>query len=56
MTKITLTRQRGFTLLEMSMALIVVALIISAVTLGSNLQRNTVYQHMATSFVRGWQL
>ena len=56
MTKTTLTRQRGFTLLEMSMALIVVALIISAVTLGGNLQRNTVYQHMATSFVRGWQL
>lgn len=49
-------RQRGFTLLEMSMALIVVALIIGAVTLGSNLQRNTVYQHMATSFVRGWQM
>lgn len=49
-------RQRGFTLLEMSLALIVVALIIGAVTLGSNLQRNTTYQHMATSFVRGWQL
>lgn len=56
MTKTTLTRQRGFTLLEMSMALIVVALIIGAVTLGGNLQRNTVYQHMATSFVRGWQM
>ncbi|ROZ84513.1 type II secretion system protein [Pseudomonas neustonica] len=49
-------RQRGFTLLEMSVALIIVALIISALTLGSNLQRNTVYQHMATSFVRGWQM
>mgnify|MGYP003123119180 CR=1 FL=1 len=56
MIKTTLTRQRGFTLLEMSMALIVVALIIGAVTLGGNLQRNTTYQHMATSFVRGWQL
>lgn len=49
-------RQSGFTLLEMSMVLIVVALLIGAITLGSNLQRNTVYQHLATSFVRGWQL
>ncbi|MEL7966118.1 prepilin-type N-terminal cleavage/methylation domain-containing protein [Vreelandella neptunia] len=56
MTFYTGARQHGFTLLEMSMALIVVALIVSALTLGSNLQRNTVYQHLATSFVRGWQL
>lgn len=56
MTIYTGARQHGFTLLEMSMALIVVALIVSALTLGSNLQRNTVYQHLATSFVRGWQL
>ena len=56
MTSYTDAHQRGFTLLEMSMALIVVALIVSALTLGSNLQRNTVYQNLATSFVRGWQL
>lgn len=50
------SRQRGFTLLEMSVALIIVALIVSALTIGSDLQRNAVYQHLASSFVRGWQL
>ncbi|MHB0763050.1 type II secretion system protein [Stutzerimonas sp. NM35] len=56
MTSHTCSRQRGFTLLEMSIVLIIVALIVSALTLGSDLQRNTVYQHLASSFVRGWQL
>lgn len=56
MTTHTCSRQRGFTLLEMSVVLIIVALIVSALTLGSDLQRNTVYQHLASSFVRGWQL
>lgn len=49
-------RQRGFTLLELSIALVVVALIISALSVGGDLQRNATYQRMATSFVRGWQL
>lgn len=49
-------RIHGFTLLEMSIALIVVALIISALTLGNDLQRNAAYQRLATSFVRGWQM
>lgn len=56
MTTNTRSRQSGFTLLEMSVVLIIVALIVSALTLGSDLQRNTVYQHLASSFVRGWQL
>lgn len=56
MTTHTCSRQRGFTLLEMSVVLIIVALIVSALTLGSDLQRNTVYQHLASGFVRGWQL
>lgn len=46
----------GFTLLELSIALIVVALIISALSVGGDLQRNATYQRLATSFVRGWQL
>lgn len=52
----TPSRQGGFTLLEMSVALIVVAIIVSALTISSDLQRNSTYQHLATSFVRGWQL
>ncbi len=51
-----LARQRGFTLLELSIALVVVALIVSALSVGGDLQRNAAYQRMATSFVRGWQL
>lgn len=46
----------GFTLVELSMVLIVIALIIGAVTLGSDVQRNASYQKMGSSFVRGWQL
>lgn len=56
MTTHICSRQRGFTLLEMSVVLIIVALIVGALTLGRDLQRNTVYQHLASSFVRGWQL
>jgi prepilin-type N-terminal cleavage/methylation domain-containing protein len=48
--------QRGFTLLELSMVLIVIALVIGAVTLGSDVQRNASYQKLGSSFVRGWQL
>jgi prepilin-type N-terminal cleavage/methylation domain-containing protein len=47
---------KGFTLLEMSMVLIAIALIIGATTIGTNLQRNATYQNLATDFVRGWQL
>jgi len=48
--------QQGFTLLELSIALIVVAIIISALSVGGDLQRNATYQRLGTSFVRGWQL
>ena len=47
---------RGFTLLELSIVLVIVAVIIATLTVGGDLQRNASYQHLATSFVRGWQL
>lgn len=47
---------KGFTLLEMSLVLIAIALIIGATTIGTNLQRNATYQQISTVFVRGWQL
>lgn len=48
--------EKGFTLLEMSMVLIAIALIIGATTVGANLQRNAAYQKISTVFIRGWQL
>lgn len=54
--KSVLRFQRGFTLLELSVALVVIALIIGAVSVGGDLQRNATYQSLAGSFVRGWQL
>lgn len=50
------SRQTGFTLLELSIALLIIALLIGALSVGSDLQRNANYQRLATSFVRGWQL
>ena len=47
---------RGFTLIELSVVLIVVALIVGAVTAAGDLQRNASYQRISSSFVRGWQL
>jgi prepilin-type N-terminal cleavage/methylation domain-containing protein len=48
--------QRGFSLVELSMVLIVIALIAGAVAVGGDVQRNAAYQKLSSSFVRGWQL
>ena len=47
---------QGFTLVELSIALLVVALIVGAVAAGGDLQRNASYQRISSSFVHGWQL
>ena len=49
-------RARGFTLVELSIVLVVVALVIGAVSVGRDLMRNANYQRLGSSFVRGWQL
>lgn len=49
-------QSRGFTLIELSIALLVVALIVGAVAAGGDLQRNAFYQRISSSFVRGWHL
>lgn len=54
--QLSAARQKGFTLLELSIALLIIALLIGALSVGSDLQRNANYQRLATSFVRGWQL
>lgn len=47
-------RSRGFTLVEMSVVLVVIGLIIGAVAVGRDLQRNASYQRIASNFVQGW--
>ena len=49
-------QQSGFSLLELSLVLIVIALIAGAVAVGGDIQRNASYQKLGSSFVRGWQL
>lgn len=46
--------QRGFSMLELSIALVVIGLIVGAVAVGRDLQRNASYQRISSSFVQGW--
>lgn len=46
--------QRGFTMVELSIVLVVIGLILAAVSIGKDLQRNAVYQRLSSSFVQGW--
>ena len=48
-------RQDGFSLIEISVVLVVIGLIIGAVSIGKDLQRNATYQKMNAVFVQGWQ-
>ncbi|MDX1353736.1 MAG: prepilin-type N-terminal cleavage/methylation domain-containing protein [Thiomicrorhabdus sp.] len=46
--------QSGFTLVEMSIVLVIIGLIIGAVSIGKDLQRNAVYQQISSNFVQAW--
>lgn len=48
--------QAGFSLVELSMVLIVIALLAGAASVGGDLQRNAAYQKIGSAFIRGWQL
>lgn len=52
--RIRRAKQSGFTLVEMSVVLVIIGLIIGAVSIGSDLQRNAVYQQISSSFVQPW--
>lgn len=49
-------RERGFSLIELSVVLIVIGLVIGAVAVGRDLQRSAANQRLSTDFIQGWQL
>ena len=49
-------RQLGFSLLELSVVLIVIGLLLGAVAVGRDLQRSAANQRLSTDFIQGWQL
>lgn len=49
-------RARGFTLMEMSVVLVIIAIIIGAVTVGRDVYRSAVAERISSEFVQGWIL
>lgn len=49
-------RQHGFSLLELSIALVVIGLVLGAFAVGRDLQRSAANQRLSTDFIQGWQL
>ncbi len=51
-----LSNQTVFTLVEMAIVLVIIGLILGAVSIGKDLQRNASYQKVSQSFIQGWAL
>ncbi len=49
-------RCAGFTILEMSVVLVVVALLIGAVSVGRDVYRSAVAERIGSDFVQGWMV
>lgn len=47
---------RGFTIVEMSVVLVVIALLVGAVTVGRDVYRNAAAERLSHDFVQGWLL
>ena len=47
-------KQRGFTLVEMSIVLVIIGLILGAVSIGKDLQRNAEYSKIKQKFIDQW--
>lgn len=50
------SKQKGFSLLELTMVIIAIGILIAAASMGSNLQRTASYQRLSSSFVQSWAL
>ena len=48
-------RQRAFTLVEMAIVLVIIGLILGAVSVGKDVQRNAEYQKVSNKFVYEWK-
>lgn len=48
--------QHGFTLVELSIVLVIIGIILGAVTIGRDVQRGAANQRIATEFVQGWAI
>lgn len=49
-------RTRGFTIVEMSVVLVVIALLVGAVTVGRDVYRSAAAERLSNDFVQGWIL
>jgi prepilin-type N-terminal cleavage/methylation domain-containing protein len=48
------SQQRGFSLVELSIVLVVIGIIIGAVAIARDVQRNAIYQKISSDFIQGW--
>ena len=55
MSRDTVQRQRGFTLVEMAVVMVVIGLILGAVMIGRDVQWNAEYQQVANRFAFEWK-
>ncbi|MDD5333144.1 MAG: prepilin-type N-terminal cleavage/methylation domain-containing protein [Rhodoferax sp.] len=49
-------REKGFSLIELTISLAVIGLILGTVAIGKDVQRNAAYQRLSSDFVQGWMI